>query len=354
MATLDVFKADGFSVTNLSLAIAEMDFVPSKIENLGLFRNESVTTTTVQVEKRRDTLFLVPSSGRGGSGYAINQDKRALRAFNVPHFQLDDAIQADEVQNIRAFGSESELESVQNRLNQKLQRGARSLDATIEFQRAGVLQGNVYDVRPSGNSGDVGGAVTNNYTVETLYNYYTEFGVTQDTVDFPFSNANLDMVGKCSDIAQLEETELGMMTYQRLHVFCGYDWWKSFISHPKVTDAYKYWMGNKRAAMDPLTMDLRYAGFEFGGITFEVYRGKVGNRDFFPAGEAYCFPIGVPDLFVSHFAPADYIETVNTPGLPRYAKQYETPNGKAIQIEMQTNHLAMCTRPKTIIKLTKS
>lgn len=353
MATLDVFKADGFSVSNLSLAIAEMDFVPSKIGSMGLFRNESVTTTTVQVEKRRDSLFLVPSSARGGPGYAINQDKRSLRSFTVPHFQLDDAIQADEVQGIRAFGSESELETVQSRLNTKMQRGARSLDATIEFQRVKAIQGSLVDVRPNG-TGEVAGTIVNQYTTETIVNYYTEFGYTQRVFDFPFSNAGFKVIQKLTEMRKALQDELGMAPMQRLYVLCGSDWFDALISHATIQTAYANYWGGPRAMNDPLTQDLWYAEFVHAGIVFVVYYGQVGNMPYVPVDEAYAFPLGVPDMFVSFFAPADYIETVNTEGLPRYAKQYETPNGKAIQIEMQTNHLAMLARPNLVFRLTKS
>lgn len=353
MATLDVFKADGFSVTNLSLAIAEMDFVPSKITSMGLFRNEGITTTTVQVEKRRDTLFLVPSSGRGGPGYAIGQDRRNLKNFTVPHFQLDDAIQADEVQGIRAFGTESELETVQNRLNQKLQRGARSIDATIEFQRVKAIQGSVVDVRPNG-TGEVNGSIVNQYTTETLVNYYTEFGYTQRTFDFPFSDAGLKVIQKLTAMRKAMQDEIGMGQMQRLYVLCGSDWFDALISHASIQTAYANYWGGPRAMNDPLTQDLWYAEFVHAGIVFVVYYGQVGSQSFVPVDQAFCFPLGVPDMFVSFFAPADYMETVNTQGLPRYAKQYQTPNGKAVQLEMQTNHLAMCARPNLVFKLTKS
>jgi hypothetical protein len=55
-------------------------------------------------------------------------------------------------------------------------------------------------------------------------------------------------------------------------------------------------------------------------------------------------------LFRTVYAPADYIETVNTIGLPRYAKQYPMPNDKGISLEMQMNALNYCTRPRVLIK----
>jgi hypothetical protein len=58
----------------------------------------------------------------------------------------------------------------------------------------------------------------------------------------------------------------------------------------------------------------------------------------------------VPGLFRTAYAPADYVETVNTLGRQMYAKQYEMANGKGIHIDTQMNALNYCTRPKALIK----
>jgi hypothetical protein len=47
----------------------------------------------------------------------------------------------------------------------------------------------------------------------------------------------------------------------------------------------------------------------------------VGTVDFTDASKAYFFPVGVPGLFRQYNALADFVETANTIGLPRYAKQ---------------------------------
>jgi hypothetical protein len=54
------------------------------------------------------------------------------------------------------------------------------------------------------------------------------------------------------------------------------------------------------------------------------------------------------------YAPADYIETVNTMGLPRYVKQYPMPNDKGIHIDTQMNVLSFCTRPLALLNGTHS
>jgi hypothetical protein len=47
------------------------------------------------------------------------------------------------------------------------------------------------------------------------------------------------------------------------------------------------------------------------------------------------------------------METVNTIGLPYYAKQERIPFDKGVQLELQSNPLHICTKPRAIIKLTK-
>jgi hypothetical protein len=60
----------------------------------------------------------------------------------LPHYQIDDAIYADEVQGVRDFGSESRLRSVQNQVEQRLADHVRlRLDPTLEYQRVGAIKG---------------------------------------------------------------------------------------------------------------------------------------------------------------------------------------------------------------------
>ena len=71
-------------------------------------------------------------------------------------------------------------------------------------------------------------------------------------------------------------------------------------------------------------------------------------------GESFLFNTreGVPGLFQSKYAPADYMETVNTVGLPYYAKQWQMEGGKGRVLESQSNPLHLCTRPNAIVEIT--
>jgi hypothetical protein len=61
--------------------------------------------------------------------------------------------------------------------------------------------------------------------------------------------------------------------------------------------------------------------FEYSGVVFEEYRGRVGTVGFTDASKAYFFPVGVPGLAPGSTMRPDFVETANTIGLRRYAKQ---------------------------------
>ena len=46
------------------------------------------------------------------------------------------------------------------------------------------------------------------------------------------------------------------------------------------------------------------------------------------------------------------METANTLGLPKYAKQEALRMNRGVEFEAQSNPLNLCTRPAAIIKLT--
>jgi hypothetical protein len=104
--------------------------------------------------------------------------------------------------------------------------------------------------------------------------------------------------------------------YDHIHAMCGPDFYDDLITHPEVEKAYERWLDSAF-----LRQGQARGSFEYGGIVFEEYRGKVGPVDFTDASKAYFFPVGVPGLFRQYNAPADFVETANTIGLPRYAKQ---------------------------------
>ncbi|WP_053152216.1 major capsid protein [Pseudomonas protegens] len=329
MADIEIFNDDAFSVSSLTAAINDQEYLPGRISSLGLFQEEGITTLTVQIEKDGDTIALVPAGERGTSGLVVSGSKRNLIPFNTVHLPQRFAIKADEIQGIRAFGTRSELQSVQDVVNKRLAKCRRQLDVTHEFQRMGALNGQILDA--------------DGKTV--LLDIYKTFGVSRKRMPMGLNDPATEIRVKCGEALDLQEDALGSITSTGARAFCGKNFWPKLIAHAKVKETF---VNTQQAAA--LRGDARES-FEFGGIVWERYRGKVAGVSFVHDDKALLIPEGVPDLYISVFAPADYMETVNTEGLPYYSKIEPMPFGKGMAGEAQSNPLHLCTRPLAQILL---
>ncbi|OKA29285.1 major capsid protein E [Pseudomonas versuta] len=329
MADIAIFDDEAFSVSSLTAAINEQQYLPGRLSSLGLFQEEGITTLTVQIEKDGDTLALVPAGERGTSGLVVAASKRTLIPFNTVHLPERFTIKADEIQGIRAFGTRSELQAVQDVVNARLLKARRQLDVTHEYQRMGALNGKILDA--------------DGRTV--LLDIFDRFGVEQQTLSMEFAAGKDKLRVRCMRALDLQEEALGSTTTSGSRAFCGKTFWEALVTHPDVVDNYK----NTQQAV-VLRADARET-FEFGGITWERYRGRIAGQPFVHDDKALLVPEGVPDLYISAFAPADYMETVNTQGIPYYSKIEPMPFNKGMAGEAQSNPLHICTRPKAQILL---
>jgi len=340
MSVLDIFNQDAFSVRTLTDSINKLPFVPGRAGQVIDWNEQGITTTTIMVEEIDGVLTIINPSGRGGDGVTVAKQKRTARAFVVPHYQVDDAMMADEVQNVRAFGSENAVEDLSTMINNRMaQHVSWRLDPTLEYQRLGALKGIILNADGT-----------------TLYNLFTEFGVTQEaTIDF-----NLDATtdtgairGVCADAIDLIADNLGGITFTGVNAFCGKNFFKSLISNIEVRNTYKNTpMAQvlREGYVDPNTGNKIYGAFEFGGIIFESYRGKNGTTPFVGDDEVRIFPVGTPGLYRTVNAPADFLGQPNSVGLPRYTRMWPMTNGKGMHLEVQSNSLSYCTRPKVLLQ----
>lgn len=338
---LDVFNDDAFSVVSLTDSVNKLKFVPGRIGQLGIFDESGVPTTTVVVEQKEGVLSLVSPTARGGPGKTLTKNLRDARPFVVPHFEINDAVMAEEVQNVRAWGSETAVETVMGKVAERLGYHSQSMEATIEYARIGAIKGIV------------------TYADSSTLNLFTEFGVSQQSVvDFDLDDATPEegeIRAKCASVIRTIADELGGTPFSGAHAFCGDTFFDQLIAHPEVRETYLGWTAAQELRGGYISgMGLSYGAFPFGGIMWENYRGSVGGQAFIATGDCQIFPTGVPGLFKTYFAPADYIETVNTMGQRMYAKQYEMANGKGVHLDTQSNPLSLCTRPRVLIRGTNT
>lgn len=331
---LDVFKSDAFGVISLTDTINKLPHTPSRIGEMGLFEEGGIDTLVVAIEEKNGLLSMVANLPRGSVPAALAKSRRKLRNLTVPHLPQFDSLLADQIQSVRSFGTGNQMEAVQQKVNDLLADMRRNLDVTIEYHRVGAIKGQILD--SDGNA--------------VIYNLFTEFEVTQQTHTMVLDTTTTDVMKKCREIARKIETELGGLAYTGLRAFCGSSFFDKLIGH---TDVKAHFL-NFQDARILREEDLRYGGVRIGNIIWEEYRGKVGSVDFFPATKAYVYPTGVPNLFKTYYSPADYIEAVNTIGLPYYAKQELMDMGKGVNMEAQSNPLCICKRPRAIIEVAEN
>lgn len=327
MSVWNVFDSDAFSLNSLTAAINQVPFKPGLLGTLGVFEEQGISTTTALIEENNGVLSLVNVAPRNGVGQVVSDSKRKMFTFAVPHLPERATIMADEVQGVRAFGSESNTTSVEIKRDQRLTDMRANLDYTLESHRLAAVMGNYIDVN--------GASIS----------LATAFGVTAPTpISFALGTSTTKVRQKCMAALAAIETGLGGATFSGVTVLCGATFWNDLIEHPSLQNTVLNWQAAQTLRADPrLSVD-------FGGLTFMRYRGTSAVK--VVDGEAWAFPTGVSGLFITRFAPANYIETVNTIGLPAYAKAEALPMNKGIAIEAQSNPLNLCTRPAAVVKLT--
>jgi hypothetical protein len=341
---LDIFKQDAFSVTSLTDAMREIKYVPSYIGRLGLFTETSVNTLSIAIEKDKEqNVFLIQSSARGAPGQTFGKNKRNMRELRVPHFQVDDAVYADEVQSVRQFGTEMAVEMLQGKIANRAVEVSQSFALTEEYHRLKLItEGKMLDADGS-----------------EIYNFFTEMGESQAAeVDFDLDNANPArgaLRETCDNIYRAMGASLDGLPFTGIVALCGDNFFKNLVKHKEVYDIYLAMTGANTARLARNTVEATSAAaagmwgsFEFGNITFVNYRG--GQSVGIGTDKVHFVPQGVPNLFRTVYAPADYIETVNRPGQRMYAKQWEMQNGKGVNLEFQTNVLHYCTRPRVLLR----
>lgn len=334
---LDIFKEDAFGVVSLTDAINKIKFVPSYLGGSGLFSETGVATTSVAVEEVDGVLSLISPTPRGGPGTTLDKAKRTLRSIVVPHFEINDAIMAEEVQGVRAFGQQDAVEQVGSKVAERLFTARQSLEATKEYARVGAVKGIV------------------TYADASTLNLFTLFGVSQESeVDFDLDNASPAagaLRKQCAAVLRLIAKNMGGTAFAGASAICGDTFFDQLLAHVEVRNTF---LNNPQAAQlrtSYISAGQTFGSFDFGGITWTNYRGFDNSSN--PMVEllkAHIYPTGVPNLFRTYNAPADYNETVNTMGLPLYAKQYDMPNGKGVHMDSQMNTLNICTRPLSLIK----
>jgi hypothetical protein len=344
MEFLDIFNDDAFSLVSMVAAINKLDYIPGRAGELVFAGTaEGIATTTAVFEKKSQALSLIQTSVRGAPAPQETEDKGSLLTINVPQVKKEQTIGAHQVQGVREFGSTNVLRSVQSVVNQQMVKLQRQFDLTLEHLRLGALKGHVRDADGT-----------------LILDLFSSFSISGDEaelsdIDFTLDTSTTDVRGVCSNVIRTMRRNLKAVLPSTAQVwaFCGDVFFDKLISHTNVKAAYQNYVG----AGDRLGGSYINRIFPFGGINFENYAGTddqtstSGGTVGIHPNECQFFLTGVPGLYQEFYAPADFFDTVNTIGLPRYARiAPDDEMQRYVKLHVQMNPLPVCTRPRTLIR----
>lgn len=336
----NIFTDDAFGLITLSAVVNSVDTIPGRAGELA-FNGvaEPLATTAAAIESDGVTLTLVKSTKRGAPAEKETTNKAVIRSIGIPHFKVEDTIQAASVQDVRQLGSADVLRSARSVVDRQLLKSNQRLDLTLESLRLGALRGIVLDSDAT-----------------TIVNLFTFFGVAEPTA-FDFSDSwgnptdGLDSLrAKCQEVVRYmkRNIKLPWSPSAKIWALCGDNFFDRLVSSVGVKDT------AAATALAKIVLGSNYAHgvFEFGGIYFENYQGTDDNSTVAVASDdARFFVTGVPGLYTEYYAPGTFWSAVNTMALPRYAKVApDTRFEEYVETHVQMNPLPFCTRPLTLVR----
>lgn len=327
---VSVFDSEKFELLELTTAI---NLIPEQPHDLGQWfqwNAKGVTTLSISVEEKQGKMSVIPTSQRGTIGHSISTPGRNLRSFIIPHYAHYDALMATEIQGVRAFGSDNDLEVLETKLAEKQSEMRSNHDVTDEFARAGAVSGILRDADGS-----------------VIYDWHQEFKVARNTHDVDFSDPSINVRDELIAAKRKAEKAIGgSLIYSGYKLVCTLSVFFAITNHPSVKEAYDRWQDGAA-----LRADLRKGFMIADDIEIVSYHNNtVGDVEFIAEGESYLVP-NAPALFQTRFAPADTVETANTMGLPLYMMSERLPFGRGVNLASESNMIVYPTIPRAIVRI---
>lgn len=329
-----VVRTNDFQIVDLG---ATLEIVPRQyrlITNMNLFQAYHGITTIAQVERVDEMVTDIPARRRGGERNYVGTEKAQLKNFNIPFFNLDRQINAADVQNFRKYFTAEAPKSVADVVERVVRRIRISHEQLKEKAMLQAVMGKSWSPQDP----------------TAQYNYFTEWGVTQQHADVDFTDVAVDP----TDIIEAEgrafiidEAGDNGNNYD-IVVLASRKWFSALIAHPLVMNAYQYYSSTQeplRRRMGQGQENNNNRMFEHKNVTYiEDISGYI------PDGEAYILPRGIDDMFQIHYAPADTVGEANSTAQELYLWYKSSAYLRQEKVESETSFLTVNCRPELVVR----
>lgn len=314
--------------------------IPNKfglIGQLGIFREQSVSHNTVQFESKGGTITVIPDQYRGGQNFVQSATPTKVHSYVLTHHPLSDSVTAAELVDQRRFGTADQAETVEQKIQEKLEDIAVAHDMTLEIARIHTLV--------------TGTQYAPNQTVSA--NFYTDFGVTRKDVDMTLDSTGATVVREKTQeiLDHMRKNILSGETVRGGIAFVSPELFDALVSQAGVIDGWRYAQMLPQVNQNGFMGGTGYQEYTFNGIRFIRYDEVVNGTPVIPAGEGVVIPAGTRNMFQTFFGPAQRLGIVNTLGERRYVWSKMNEDETEVNLKSESNFINAIRRPAAVVRI---
>lgn len=344
MLAYDVFSSDAFAVAEVREAVNDLYFIPSPLNDLGIFTPDGIRTEDVLITKSGETLRLVPTTERGSRRIRADRDKRNAIKLSTVSLRQEDRINSGEVQNLAAEGLPFDvaLANAWDEVEKRQRKLLRKLELTREYHRLAAVQGFVLDADGS-----------------IIYDLYDEFGIAQPAnvpIDPTLDEGDLRayIIEHVTRPINRQLTVSNRNQSTSILALCGDAFFDGLFKSPEIREVYL----NSQKLVDSLLEGAEaWDRFRFAGVTWVNFRGtNDGTTIAIPDDECIFIPLGVEGMFTEYRSPGENWDEQNEPGEEFYSYVIPDPRSAVSEVMMfvdlivDAHPLFVCEAPDALLR----
>lgn len=343
-----------FPYTNHDLT-QEVNRLPNQyglLNSLGIAPVEPKGSRFVRIELVDGQIYVLSAEPRGAPGDVGGADSEGAIILEIPHFPHIEDIRVDDMDGLlQVINGQVSERSLDRELARKLMLIRAKHALTLEYIRLGMIRGEIKDGKG-----------------RVIYNLFDAFDIAKKEVDFKLGTEGTDVRAKVEEVQDHVMTKLQGETTSGVESVVSPQFFNKFISHSKVE---KFWL-NAQNTSEHAQLNRTMSGGSwgrvfnaFGTLLLREYKGGLPVRNQqgvitteanVEAGKGHAYPAGTQSMFRTFEAPVYHMDEVNQ--VPEqdtiYISTKMKDHGEGVEMKSQTNRLAVCKQPETLVELGSS
>lgn len=329
-------------VTNWTPELKEIPNQYGALNGLGLFKSVGIDTTTITFDRTTHQLTLPPPAIRGERKPSTGGRKRTdTFKLELDFYKHAEYITNQDILDKRMPGTQDK-EQLGRVVAEKLELGRAGFDQASEYMKVQAIKGLVVDTNGT-----------------TLTNMFTEFGLTQQTINFELSDSTTDVQAKVRELktAITKNARTGART-GTISVWTDNLFFDALKGHEKVREDFMFYQNSGRQILrDDLARYESYgivSYFEFQGILFLTYDAEFNlangtTAQAFEANTGYTVVSGTGN-YKHFYGPSDKLSGLSAQS-ELYAFEYRDPEDEFIKLSFEAAPLILLDKPQYSVKV---